>query len=200
MTRTSRLPCGVVPGPVTLPVRRLRPPVIPSSATWPATRRPRDVVADLAAQLRPRRDRPHVRRRRPGPWRAVTAPAHHMGHRPQPVLDPPRPTGHLACRVPVEGRDAGNTKPRRQGTRTSRTLHAHPHPGPAAGNRLTSARRADQGNPPAGARLRPRYPVKPTTAPRGRAGGRHPTSRGHRPPTATSPTMTHHNQQAGTCS
>ena len=52
MTRTSHLPRGVVPGPVTLPARRPRAPIMPSPAIRPAIRRPRDIVADLAAQLR----------------------------------------------------------------------------------------------------------------------------------------------------
>jgi hypothetical protein len=52
MTCASHLPRGVVPGQVTLPARRAHGPLMPSPATRPAIGRPRDIVADLAAQLR----------------------------------------------------------------------------------------------------------------------------------------------------
>jgi hypothetical protein len=52
MTRASHLPPGVAPAPVTPPAPRPHPPVAPRPAARPATRRPRDIIADLAAQLR----------------------------------------------------------------------------------------------------------------------------------------------------
>ena len=52
MTHASHLPHGVVPEPATLPARRCRAPIMPSPAARLATRRPRDIVADLAARLR----------------------------------------------------------------------------------------------------------------------------------------------------
>jgi hypothetical protein len=52
LTQASHLPRGVIPGPVTLPARRPHPAVVPRPAAQPATRRPRDIIADLAAQLR----------------------------------------------------------------------------------------------------------------------------------------------------
>jgi hypothetical protein len=52
--RPDRLPPGVAPGPFTLPPGPPRGPVTPSPALagWPAGRRPKDIIADLAAQLR----------------------------------------------------------------------------------------------------------------------------------------------------
>jgi len=60
MTPASHLPRGVVPGQVALPASRAHGPLMPSPAAWPATRRPRDVVADLAAQLRALRVTAHM--------------------------------------------------------------------------------------------------------------------------------------------
>jgi hypothetical protein len=52
MRRAGHLPRGVVPAPATLPARRVPAPLMPSPPTRSATFRPRDIIADLAAQLR----------------------------------------------------------------------------------------------------------------------------------------------------
>src|SRR5579875_4037214 len=53
-SRPGRLPPGVAPGPVTLPPGPPRGPVLraPAPGGWPPDRRPKDIIADLAAQLR----------------------------------------------------------------------------------------------------------------------------------------------------
>jgi hypothetical protein len=52
MTRSRHLPRGVIPAPVTPPAGRPYHPVMSGLSIELAAARPRDIVADLAAQLR----------------------------------------------------------------------------------------------------------------------------------------------------